>query len=157
MAMKKTFSIALILGLIVGATGLPAEAKKKKAKAREISVRYENPAIGVGGLGGGCLGCPTIATGTGEVFAIIQIVDDASPSGYVSFNYDSDGDGIQNIGSGPIVCGETPEPIAVEPATTYNIWPWAAGIECPGSSSTAGEVKMFVGSSPEAVAKAAGL
>lgn len=159
--MKKTLGVILILGLLVGAMSLPAEAgkkkKKKKPTVREVVVRYENPAFGVGGVGGGCSGCPSVPTGPDERFAIIQIKDDVSPSGYVSFAYDSDGDGVQNLTAGPSVRGETPEPVAMEPNTSYTAWPWAAGTGCPGSSSTSGEIRVLVSSDADALKKAAGL
>ena len=156
--MKRYLAVALALGLLAGTMGVPAEAAKKKKKAptvRVFEVRYENPAFGVGGAGGGCSGCPGIAIGTNESFAIIQVIDDVSPTGYISLNYDSDGDGIQNVGSGPVVCGETPEPVAMEPGAAYTAWPWAAGIECPGASSVAGTIRILLSNDEEALKKAA--
>ncbi|HJR45611.1 MAG TPA: hypothetical protein VJ927_08395 [Actinomycetota bacterium] len=155
--MKRYLAVALALGLLAGTLGVPAEAAKKKKKpaVRVFEVRYENPAFGVGGAGGSCSGCPGIVVGAKETFAIIQITDDNSPTGYVSLNYDSDGDGIQNLGSGPIVCGETPEPVPIEAGASYTAWPWAAGIECPGASSTAGTIKVFLSSDEAALTKAA--
>ena len=140
--MKRYLAVALAIGLLAGMMGIPAEAaKKKKPTVRTLEVRYENPAFGVGGVGGGCSGCPAIGVGPGETYAIIQIIDDASPTGYISMNYDSDGDGIQNVGSGPVVCGSTPEPVKMQPGASYTAWPWAAGIECPGGASTAGTMR----------------
>ena len=152
--MKRSLALALTLGLLAGTMGAPAEAGKKPA-VRVFEVRYENPAFGVGGGGGGCTGCPAVATGPGETYAMIQIVDDVSPNGYVSFAYDADGDGIQDLGAGPVVCGSTPEPVEIEASTSYTAWPWAAGVECPGASSTAGTIKIWFGSNPAALKKAA--
>ena len=154
--MKRYLAVLLTLGLIAGLMGVPAEAarrKKKKATVRVLEVAYSQPAIGVGGVGGGCSGCPGVATASNETFAIVQITDDLSPSGYVTLNYDSDGDGIQDLGPG--ICGETPEPIAVEPSTAYTAWPWIAGIDCPGASSTSGTIRVLLSSDPAALAKAA--
>ena len=154
--MKRYLALALTLGLLAGMMGVPAEAKKKKkATVRVFEVRYENPAFGVGGAGGGCSGCPAIAVGANETYAIIQVIDDNSPTGYISLNYDTDGDGVQNVGSGPVVCGSTPEPVAMEPGAGYTAWPWAAGIECPGASSTAGTIKVLFSNDPAALEKAA--
>ena len=153
--MRRALALALALGLLAGTMGVPAAAKKKKPTVRVYEVRYENPAVGLGGAGGSCSGCPAIATGTGETFAIIQITDDASPTGYVSLAYDADGDGIQDLGAGPVVCGSTPEPVAVEAATSYTAWPWAAGIDCPGAASTAGTIKVLLSSDQKALVKAA--
>ncbi len=155
MKTKRYVALALSLGLLAGMMGAPAEAKKKKATVRVFETRYENPAFGVGGIGGGCSGCPTIPVGPKETFAIIQIVDDVSPNGYVTFNYDADGDGIQDLGSGPIVCGSTEEPVAMEPGASYTAWPWLAGIECPGASSTSGTIRVLLSSDQAALKKAA--
>ena len=153
---KRYVAIALALGLLGGVMSAPVEAKKKKKPTvRVFEVRYENPAIGAGGVGGGCSGCPAIPMAADEKFAIIQIVDDVSPTGYASLNYDSDGDGIQNVGSGPVVCGETPEPVAMEPGAGYTAWPWVAGSECPGASSTSGTIRVLASSDADALVKAA--
>lgn len=153
--MRRALALALALGLLTGTMGVPAAAKKKKPAVRVYEVRYENPAVGLGGVGGSCSGCPAIATGPGETFAIIQITDDASPTGYISLAYDADGDGIQDLGAGPVVCGSTPEPVPIEAGTAYTAWPWAAGIDCPGAGSTAGTIKVLLSSDKAALAKAA--
>jgi hypothetical protein len=138
---------------------LPADAakKKKKATVRVFEAPYTQPAAGVGGVGGGCPAgaCPTIGTMTNETYALIFIEDDVSPSGYVSFNYDTDGDGFQNPGSGPDVCGSTPEPVAMEPGVAYTAWPWMVGPACPGSASTSGTIKILLSSDPAALEAAA--
>lgn len=158
--MRRIFAFALTLGLLAGMLTVPAEAAKKKKKqkkqatVRVFEVRYENPAFGVGGVGGGCSACPTIGIGSDETFAFIQIIDDNTTTGYASFNYDSDGDGVQNLGSGPVVCGETTEPVAVEPGASYTAWPWLVGTECPGASSTAGTIKLYLSSDIAAIEKA---
>lgn len=153
--MRRGWTILLVLGLIAGMMSAPAEAgKKKKAAVRTLEVRYENPAFGVGGVGGGCSGCPAIAIGPEEKYAVFLIEDDASPSGYIDLSYDQDGDGVQDLGSGPTVCGSTPEPVEVEPGASYTAWPWAGGIGCPGSSSISGTIKAMFSSSETALAKA---
>lgn len=154
--MRRVWTIMLVLGLIAGAMAAPAEAGKKKKKkvaaVRTFEVRYENPAFGLGGVGGGCSGCPSVAFSAEEKYAVIIIEDDVSPSGYIGLAYDSDGDGLQDMG--PAVCGETSEPMEIEPGTGYTAWPWLAGSECPGSSSVAGTIKVLASSSETALAKA---
>ncbi len=156
--MRRVWTVLLVLGLIAGMMAAPAEAgKKKKPKkpaVRTFEVRYENPAFGVGGVGGGCSGCPSIAFAPNEKYAVFIIEDDVSPSGYINLAYDQDGDGVQDLGAGPTVCGSTPEPAEIDATAVYTVWPWAAGIECPGSSSIAGTVKVMASSSAKALAKA---
>lgn len=155
--MRRAWTILLALGLIGGAVAAPAEAGKKKPKkatVRTFEVRYEQPALGVGGVGGGCSGCPSIPVALNETYAVFVIEDDNSPSGYIDLSYDADGDGIQDIGSGPTVCGSTPEPVAVEPGASYTAWPWAGGAGCPGSSSTSGTIKVMFSNSAAALEKA---
>lgn len=150
--MRRVTTILLVIGLVGAVMAVPAEAgkKKKKATVRVVEATYTQPAAGVGGIGGGCPAgaCPDIVTLTNETYAVIVVEDDASPSGYVSFNYDPDGDGFQNPGSGPDVCGSTPEPVAMEPGTTYTAWPWLIGTACPGSASTSGTIKVLLSSDP---------
>lgn len=157
--MRRATTILLVMGLVGGAMAMPADAakKKKKATVRVVEGQYTQPAVGVGGIGGACPAgaCPTFATMTNETYAIIVIEDDVSPSGYVSFNYDTDGDGFQNPGSGPDVCGSTPEPVAMEPGTAYTAWPWAVGVACQGSAATTGNIKMLLSSDPAALEAAA--
>ena len=155
--MKRYLAVLLTVGLVAGLMSVPAEAKKRKKKptVRMVEVPYANPAFGVGGVGGGCSGCPGVGVGADETFAVIKIVDDLSPTGYVSFNYDSDGDGIQNVGSGPVVCGSTEEAVPMEPGAAYTAWPWPAGIECPGGGSTSGTIKIWFSSDAAAAEKAA--
>lgn len=154
--MRRAVTILMIFGLLGATMALPAEAgkKKKKPTVRTMEVRYENPAFGVGGAGGGCSGCPSVIAGPDEAFAMIVIEDDHTPSGYVSFSYDSDGNGVEELGAGPTVCGSTPEPVAIEPGAAYTAWPWVAGIDCPGSSSFSGTIKVMFSSDPAALEKA---
>ena len=156
--MKRAWTILLVLGLVGSAMAVPAEAKKKKkATVRVVEATYDQPALGLGGVAGGCPAgaCPTIAVATNETYAMIFIEDDVSPSGYVDFSYDTDGDGFQNPGSGPTVCGSTPEPVAVEPATAYTAWPWTVGAGCQGSASTSGTITVLLSSDPAALKAAA--
>jgi hypothetical protein len=155
--MRRALAILLVLGVAAAMTSAPATAAKKKKKkptVRTFEVRYENPAFGVGGAGGVCSGCPAIAVGPDEVFAVIVIEDDVSPSGYINLAYDQDGDGVQDLGAGPQVCGSTEEPVPVEPGVSYTAWPWVAGAGCPGSSSFAGTIKVMFSNDLKALEKA---
>jgi hypothetical protein len=155
--MRRVWTTLLALGLIAAMVAAPAQAGKKKPKkpqVRVFEVRYENPALGVGGAGGGCSGCPTIPVLSNETYAVFVIEDDHSPSGYIDLSYDTDGNGVQDLGSGPTVCGSTPEPVAIEPGVAYTAWPWVAGVGCPGSSSTSGTIKAMFSSDAAALEKA---
>lgn len=156
--MKKVVAILMLVGLVAGLMSAPAGAAKKKKKptVRTLEVAYSN-SVAIGGLGGTCPAgnCPAIPTGANEYFAMFFIEDDFSPSGYISLAYDPDGDGIDNLGAGPTVCGSTPEPVAVEPGISYTAWPFIAGTECPGSSSFSGTITALFSSDPEALKAAA--
>lgn len=156
--MKRYVAALLTIGLMAGLLALPAEArKKKKPTVRVLELSYSQPAIGVGGVGGSCPAgaCPPIGVSMNETYAVIQVVDDLSPTGYISLSYDSNGDGIEELGNGPDVCGSTPEAVALQPGTSYTAWPWVAGAGCPGASSTSGTIKVFLSSDAKAAEKAA--
>jgi hypothetical protein len=157
--MRRALTILLALGLVAATIAAPAVAAKKKKKPKKPTIRtfevtYANPAFGVGGAGGSCSGCPAIPVGPSEAFAVFVVEDDVSPSGYISLAYDADGDGIQDLGAGPTVCGSTPEPVAIEPGVSYTAWPWVAGIDCPGSSSFSGTIKVMFSSDLKTLEKA---
>lgn len=143
--MKKAFAVALALGLLAGAFIGPAEAKKKKPKPYTLEVRYEQPAIGVLGAGVS-FGGPSIASNATNVYMSVEIIDDASPTGFGEFSWDTDGDGIND--TGVTVCGKTDKPVKVPANQTMIGFMWLApSPDCVGSS-TSGVVKATFSATP---------
>ena len=150
--MKRVLILALVLGLVAGAMAAPATAKKKKKKKpvkieRTVEVPYSFPsAIGTSGAGG-CSGCPSVPTGSGERYAMVEIVDDAMPNAGAEFSWDTNGDGVSDTGF--TVCGSTEEPIEVPEATEITAFTWpVTGPACPGGGATSGTIKITYSNMP---------
>ena len=121
--MKRAIAVALSLGLLAGAMALPAEAgKKKKRVERKAQGTYAAPATVVGN----CtqtdgVGCMTIANGPTERYVTAKITDSHGQPVAVSIAADLDGD-IQTETTYGTFCGETTEPIKVDPGVSLVFW-----------------------------------
>lgn len=150
MKVKRTIAVALAVGMLAGAfSAAPAEAGKKKKKRveRTVEARYENPAIGSSDIGGLCVGCASFATGPKDLYAMVEITDDASPTAGISFSWDTDGDGISDTGFE--VCGKTEEPVPLPGSVTINAFAWVLpGTACPNGISTSGSIKVTFSNLP---------
>lgn len=142
--MKKLITVVLTIGLLAGSMVGPAEAGKKK-KDRKMEVRYENPAFGTAGAAF-CAGCPQFATGKGERFISVEVVDDVSPIGYVDISYDSDGDGVYDTGI--TVCGATDGKVEVPENTTFAAFPYPIPSPFCAGASFAGTLKLTFSKTP---------
>ena len=148
--MKKTLIVALALSLVAGALAMPASAKKKKKKPVRVErvqeSRYENPAIGTGGVGA-CSGCPAVASGPGERYISVEITDDALPIAGVDLSWDTDGDGTADTGI--TVCNATEEPVEIPEGVSMTGFAFViAGPECPGGGATTGSIKVTFSNMP---------
>jgi hypothetical protein len=146
---KRAIAVAISVGLLAGAMAVPAEAGKKKKKKTPppytMEVRYENPAIGTMGAGLS-LGGPVINSSADHVYVTIEILDDASPTGYGDFSWDTDGNGVADTGI--TVCGQTEEAVEVPANTALTGFMWAVpSPACPGAS-TSGTVKATFSTTP---------
>lgn len=159
--MKKTFSVLVMIGLLVGAVALPADAGKKKKKApqrveRVAETQYAAPAIGSSTAGGVCPNatgsCGRSATGPDDRFVKVEITD-AAPGATVPFTLGQDTD-PNTLGTEVIYgdyCGTTGDaPIALDVAgAEVLVFVWAFGdIVCPGGFATTGTVKMTFSNLP---------
>lgn len=126
--MKRMVAVAMVLGLLVGATATAEAAKKKKKKKapqrieETVEVTYNGPNLGVSTpavTGGGCLnGAPAFACLSAippfaeAAFVKVEVLDATGQNagGFISQG-DTDGDGIDD-GYGQF-CGAHPEPIAL--------------------------------------------
>jgi hypothetical protein len=145
--MRKALASALTLGVLAGALIAPSAEAGKKAKRveRKVKIPYDNPAIGVAGIGA-CSGCPQIATGPKDLYASVKAIDDVSPTAYVDISWDTDGDEINDTGF--VVCGKTEEPQPIPGGTTLVAFPWVfPGPDCLGFS-TSGTLKITFSNLP---------
>ena len=113
--MRKLVVTGLVAALAVGALIAPAEAGKKKKKARVAEGTYDNPAVGVPGVigtsnAGGAYEFGTIA---GENFISVEVDDDAGGTPTITFSQDTD---TSNTGWEifATACGATEEPLPIE-------------------------------------------
>ncbi|HWC14692.1 MAG TPA: hypothetical protein VG929_08855 [Actinomycetota bacterium] len=149
--MKKLLVLLMVLGLIAGSIATAEAGKKKKKKApapRVMEVRYENPAIGINGVGGVCSGCPQIAVGAEERFISVEVKDDVSPVPAMRFSWDTDGDGRND--TGVVVCGsKTDAPLEVPPGVSMTAFPYLLpGPACPTGFAVSGSIKITFTATP---------
>lgn len=135
--MKKILVLFMILGLVVGSiTTAEAGKKKKKRKKpkrveREAQGTYAAPAT----LVGNCtqqdgIGCMTIQAGPKEKFVTAKVTDDHGQPVAIRVSADLDGDSSTETTYGDF-CGETEEPIKVDPGTALVFWVGRADVAIP--------------------------
>ena len=138
--MKKLIVTSVMIGLLAGALVGPAEAgKKKKPKTRVAEGTYDNPAVGVPGVVGtsNAGGAFEFGTLSNERTISITIDDDAggTPTFTMSQNSDPSDASYEIMGTW---CGETPEPVAIEPGLPVRVSVYATpGPEQPTCISRA--------------------
>lgn len=124
--MRKAIAVALALGLLGGALIAPAEAGKKKRKPkkveREAQGTYAAPATVVGNCtqtdGIGCIG---ILSGPGEKYITATVTDTHGQPVAVTVDGQTDEDINTDVTYGSF-CGETAEPIKIDPGVQLVFW-----------------------------------
>lgn len=126
--MKRSVIVVLVLGLIAGGMlAAPAEAKKRKKKRvvkveRVAQGNYIAPATIVGNCTqADGIGCMTIAAGSNERYLTAKVTDQHGQPVAISIEADLDGD-MQTETSYGAFCGETTEPITIEPGVSLVFW-----------------------------------
>lgn len=152
--MRRTIALIAVGALLLGAFAAPAtgakKKKKKKPAARTVEATYDSPAIGMGGVGGVCLGsngCVMFATSSNESFMALKGDDQSGQKVFLRVVQDTDGDGTnEGVAS---ICGETSEPIPITPGVQVSIFIYAVGANppCPGPA-TSGKVTATFTSAP---------
>ena len=123
--LKKTLLVVLAAALVAGAFVGPAEAGKKKPKkvTREVVFEYLCPCVGqyqLGGITGGTnLGGGVFAVGA-ESYITGVAEDTTGQAVGVKLMQDTDGDGFNNLLG--TFCGETEEPIVINPALEMRVF-----------------------------------
>ena len=133
--MKKAIVVAVTAALVAGAFVGPADAgKKKKPKkvTREVAFEYVCPCVGafqLGGLTGTNVGGGPMPVGL-ESYLTAVAVDTGGQPVPVSIQQDLDGDG----GNNPVgeFCGETTEPMQINPGLEIRVFVGLPSPDCPG-------------------------
>ena len=154
--MRKAISVALALGLLVGAFVGPAEAGKKKKKApvkveRVVELPYQcpcGPSTPVASQGfwlaGGTFGGGPVATGAEENFVKVEITEQTGQTVFVSLGQDTDGDGFSDTDVGD-VCGDSGDKALPVPAPGSEVSAFVYVGTCPDgtpSIATSGTIKL---------------
>lgn len=136
----------LVVG-VLGASGADAGKRKKKPRQRTVEVPYSQPAVGTAGIGVCFQGssCVFVEPLPGERSVSVEISDELGLPVYASVIQDTSGDGnyLATDDATTHICGETAEPIEIEPQTV-TVWVWpgpGAPPPCPGVASS-GTVKL---------------
>ena len=149
--MRKTITVVLAVGLIVGAFMAPgADAKKKKKpKTRTATASYDAPALGVGDAGGICgLGCVPFPTTPKENYVSVKVVDASGLPVAFNISQDANGDGQGDGFNG--FCGQSPK-VPIQAGTEIDIFIWAVGgtgaagtaPQCQGAATTGDITAVF--------------
>lgn len=152
--MRKTISVALALGLLAGAFIGTAEAGKKKSKRQERKVQgtYAAPATVVGN----CtqtdgIGCMSMTNGPKEIYLTGKVTDQHGQPVTIAVDGQLDEDINTDITYG-VFCGETDEPIKVDPGVQIVFWVGravdAAGTRCVPGLGTQGTLDVVFSNLP---------
>lgn len=154
--MPRTIAVALTAALILGVTGLPADAgkgkkKKKKKIKRVMELSYTEPAYGTAGLGLCFQGSSCLFYGPPapkEKFFSVEIEDSLGQDVYASVIQDTNEDGsyLATDDLTVHICGATEEPIEIEPKKEVTVWVWQGpGLDppCPGLASSGTATATF--------------
>jgi hypothetical protein len=153
--MKRSIVLFLVLGMIFGSIASAEAAKKKKPKkvSRTVEGSYDAPALIVAGTCSqtGAVGCVAIQTTLAEKFLTASVTDQHGQAVYVSVQADTDGNNQDDVVYGSF-CGETTEPIAVDPGAALHLWvgvtPDPAMAGCAPAAATSGTVSATLSNLP---------
>ena len=141
--MRKTTVGIAITCVLLGAVSMPAHAGKK-TKPRRLELTYSEPAHGTAGVGVCFQGasCAFFGDPLGkERFVSVTVEDDLGTDVYASVIQDTNEDGSYLAADDLTVhfCGETAEPVEIEPDKAIAVWVWQGpGVDplCPGGASS---------------------
>lgn len=120
--MNQRILSVLVVGLIAGSLGAPAEAKRKP-KARVAEGSYDNPAVGVPGVVGTSSlgGAVEFVTMAHEGHMSVVVEDSAGGAPFITFSQDSDPSNSTGWEIFATACGETEEPLVIEPGLAVRV------------------------------------
>ena len=135
-------AVILLAAVIAASVVAPAHAGKK-AKTRSLELAYTEPAHGTHGVGVCFQGASCAFFGDpllNERFVSVSIEDDLGTDVFGSVVQDTNEDGNFLAADDLTVhfCGETAEPVEIEPDKAVSVWVWqgpGANPPCPGAAS----------------------
>jgi hypothetical protein len=148
--MRKALVGAIIGALWLGALAAPVQAGKKPKK-RKAEMAYSEPAYGTAGVGVCLQGASCAFFGpplAQERFVSVSIEDDLGTDVFASVIQDTNEDGNFLAADDLTVnfCGETAEPVELEPGKAVSVWVWqgpGADPPCAGPASAGMVTAIF--------------
>jgi hypothetical protein len=137
------FPAVLAALVAVSLVAAPSEAgkRKPKPKMRKATAAYDSPAIGGGdatGVCSGANGCVSFGVGPKETTIDLVVEDAAGLPVSATVGQDSDPSNATTEVVGRF-CGETEEPLVIQPGITVTVWLWLLpGLNpaCPGAATS---------------------
>lgn len=139
--MRRIFALLLAALLATTVLATSSVAGKGKSKGRKATATYDSPAIGGGDATGVCSGsngCVEFGVAAKET-TIDLVIEDAAGlpvSATVGQDTDPSTPTIEVVGR---FCGETEEPLQIEPGIPVTVWLWllpGANPACPGVATS---------------------
>lgn len=134
--MRAVLVMVSIAAVLTAAIGAPAHAGKK-AKPRKMKISYTEPAHGTAGVGLCFQGtsCAFFGEPLGKEKSVsVSVEDDLGTDVYASLIQDTNEDGNYLATDDLTVhfCGQTAEPVEVEPNKAVSVWVWQGpGLDPP--------------------------
>ena len=137
-------AVAIGMGLVLAAAiAAPAQARKKP-KPRSLQLSYTEPAYGTSGVGLCFQGTSCAFFGDPllkEKYVSVSVEDELGTDVFASVMQDTNEDGNYLTSDDLTVhfCGETAEPVEIEPDKGVSVWVWqgpGASPACPGGASS---------------------
>lgn len=154
--MKRFLVLLLALGLVFGAVATAEAGKKKKKKPKKVEREAQGTYAAPATIVGNCtqkdgIGCMTIATGPEELYLTAKVTDAHGQPVSISVEADLDGD-MQTETTYGSFCGETAEPIQIDPGASIIFWVGRADVvlldRCTPGVATQGTLDVVFSNMP---------
>jgi hypothetical protein len=150
--MRRALVLMIVLGLVLGSVAVADAKKKPKRTTRTAEGAYDAPPLVVAGTCAqtGAVGCVLFATGADESYVTAKVTDQHGLPVLVQVSANTDGNTGDDVTFGSF-CGETTEPIKIDPGVELHFWVGAASTAirgCPPGIATSGTVSATFSNLP---------